>query len=165
MRGVSPGWFMVAVQGLVLLERAPFEVCSSAWIAESMNAHAVFLRRILSALVRARLIDAREGRNGGYRLARPATEITLADVYRAVQASSVLAHGLDDLAEACPLGSSVHGALSDVVAEVEQAALQVLARHTVAEIARRVPWPPGEWDGSSTPGGRGAPPGIHAELL
>ena len=54
MRGASSGWFILAVQGLVLLERSPLEVCSSAWIAESMNAHAVFLRRILSALVRAR---------------------------------------------------------------------------------------------------------------
>jgi Rrf2 family protein len=140
MRGVSSGWFIVAVQGLVLLERSPQQVCSSAWMAESVHAHAVFLRRILSALVRARLIEAREGRHGGYRLARPAAEITLADVYRAVQAVGPVTQGLD--AQACPLDSGLYAALADIVVEMEHAALQILAHHTLAEVASQALFPP-----------------------
>jgi len=138
MRGSSSGWFVVAVQGLVLLESSPLDVCSSAWIAESMRTHAVFLRRVLALLVRANLVEAREGRNGGYRLARPAAEITLADIYRAVQAASPFAQGLEEFERACPLGSGLHVALAGIVEETERATLRVLAQHTVAEVARHL---------------------------
>src|SRR5450759_4707185 len=77
------GWFRVAVQALVVLAGND-ETCSSAMIAEALDAHAVFLRRVLAQLVRANLVAAREGRDGGYRLTRPAGEITLADVFCAI---------------------------------------------------------------------------------
>jgi Rrf2 family protein len=44
-----------------------------------------FLLRILVALSRARVLWSIKGPNGGYRLARPAKEITLLDVVEAVE--------------------------------------------------------------------------------
>jgi Rrf2 family protein len=44
-----------------------------------------FLEQILQDLRRAGLIEARRGPHGGYALGRPAAEITLADVLRAVR--------------------------------------------------------------------------------
>ena len=44
-----------------------------------------FLEQILQDLRRAGLIEARRGPHGGYALARPPAEITLADVLRAVR--------------------------------------------------------------------------------
>jgi Rrf2 family protein len=44
-----------------------------------------FLEHILIDLKRARLVQARRGAEGGYWLAQPAEEITLADVIRAVE--------------------------------------------------------------------------------
>jgi len=43
-----------------------------------------FLENILMQLRHAGLVDSRRGAEGGYRLARPATEVTLADVIRAI---------------------------------------------------------------------------------
>jgi Rrf2 family protein len=43
-----------------------------------------FLENILMQLRHAGLVDSRRGAEGGYRLARPADEITLADVIRAI---------------------------------------------------------------------------------
>ena len=63
----------------------------SVYVAASVNTHAVFLRRILGDLVAAGLVAVREGRAGGYRLARPPERITLADVYRAVEPEGPLA--------------------------------------------------------------------------
>ena len=42
-----------------------------------------FLENILMQLRHAGLVDSRRGAEGGYRLARPAGEVTLADVIRA----------------------------------------------------------------------------------
>jgi Rrf2 family protein len=43
-----------------------------------------FLENILMQLRHAGLVDSRRGAEGGYRLARPAGEVTLADVIRAI---------------------------------------------------------------------------------
>lgn len=44
-----------------------------------------FLLNILNELRVARLVDSRRGRDGGYRLARAASNITVADIVRAVE--------------------------------------------------------------------------------
>jgi Rrf2 family protein len=44
-----------------------------------------FLTAILAALKRAQILRSQRGAIGGYRLARPATEISVADVMRAVE--------------------------------------------------------------------------------
>jgi Rrf2 family transcriptional regulator, iron-sulfur cluster assembly transcription factor len=54
-------------------------------IAERQAIPFKFLEQILQDLRRAGLIDARRGPHGGYVLARPAAEISLADVMRAVR--------------------------------------------------------------------------------
>ncbi len=54
--GISrgPGWFPVAVQALVVLAESD-ELCSSSTMAQDLHAHAVFVRRVLTHLVRANL--------------------------------------------------------------------------------------------------------------
>jgi Rrf2 family transcriptional repressor of oqxAB len=132
------GWFRVAVQILVMLA-AKDEACSSAHLAEGLDAHAVFLRRVLAQLARANLVAAREGRDGGYRLARPADEITLADVFCAIHhvaatETNAAAAALEPEAEALdPIGV---GPLLDAVGqEVERQALTVFQRYTIATLA------------------------------
>ncbi len=126
------GWFRVAVRGLVILAETG-EICSSGAMARDLNAHAVFLRRIMAQLVQANIVLAREGRDGGYYLARPAECITLSEVYLAVKA--VEAH--DEAA--CPLRENVplQRALDEIAVEAEQSLLQVLSNHTIASMRQR----------------------------
>lgn len=135
---VNPAWFAAAIQALIVLDQSGDEVCPSGAIADQLRAHAVFLRRVLATLVRAGIVEAREGREGGYRLARPASAITLADVYRAIKSAAP-----DDLAPApdlsrgpmLPAGTLL--ALAAVLDETEECILAILARHSVAELAAR----------------------------
>ena len=53
-------------------------------IARAQEIPLRFLENILMQLRHAGLVDSRRGADGGYRLARPATEVTLADVIRAI---------------------------------------------------------------------------------
>jgi Rrf2 family protein len=53
-------------------------------LATSQSIPLRFLENILLQLRNAGLIESRRGADGGYRLARPAAEITLADVIRAI---------------------------------------------------------------------------------
>src|SRR5258708_7865897 len=128
---VGPGWFAVAVQALVMLASSD-RVCPSATIAGQVNSHAVFLRRVLAQLVRANIVEAREGRDGGYQLARPADQITLAEVFRAVKASGALAPLPEPPAElACATGwTGMQAAMGEIVEETEARIIEVLGRHT-----------------------------------
>jgi len=130
------GWFRVAVQILVMLA-AKDEACSSAHLAEGLDAHAVFLRRVLAQLARANLVAAREGRDGGYRLARPAEEITLADVFCAIHhVAAAEAIQTSEAAEAAALDvAGVEPLLDAVGQEVEHQALNVFQRYTIAALA------------------------------
>jgi Rrf2 family protein len=47
-----------------------------------------FLSQVMGDLVRAGLVEATVGRSGGYRLAKPPTEISLLDVVEAVEGDS-----------------------------------------------------------------------------
>jgi Rrf2 family protein len=53
-------------------------------IAEAQEIPLNFLENILSQLRQARIVESRRGPEGGYTLARPAGEISVADVIRAI---------------------------------------------------------------------------------
>ncbi len=109
----------------------------SAFIASSVNTHAVFLRRILRDLVAAGLVKAREGRTGGYRLARPAARITLAEVYRAMEPEGPLAPSPAEPNGRCPIGAGMRAAFSETASVGEHGLLGALAGRTVADLMRR----------------------------
>ena len=53
-------------------------------IAQAQDIPTAFLQNILVELRHAEIVEAQRGREGGFRLARPAAEISVADVVRAV---------------------------------------------------------------------------------
>jgi Rrf2 family protein len=109
----------------------------SAYVASSVNTHAVFLRRILGDLVAAGLVAAREGRTGGYRLARPPERITLADVYRAVEPEGPVAASPAEPNVRCPIGAGMRRAFAEAAGVAEGGLLEALAQETVADLSRR----------------------------
>lgn len=125
-------WFPVAVQALLVLAESE-EACSSSTIAQELKAHAVFLRRILAQLARANLIQAREGRDGGYRLARPAELITLAEVYQAVTTAEATEQAEDNR-----MDIRVQTCLEEIGGEAEQSILTVLGQYTIALLQTRI---------------------------
>ena len=58
---------------------------SAARLAEYHGVPAPYLAKSLQALMQAGLVTSRPGRSGGYRLARPPGQITLLDVFRAIE--------------------------------------------------------------------------------
>jgi Rrf2 family protein len=126
----------MAVHALAVLAQSR-DGYPSAYVAGSVNTHAVFLRRILGDLVAAGLVTAREGRAGGYGLARPADAISLADVYRAVEHDGPLAPSPAEPNPRCPVGAGMRRAFARTAAAAEDGLLEALGRETVADVARR----------------------------
>jgi Rrf2 family protein len=109
----------------------------SAYVASSVNTHAVFLRRILGDLVAAGIVEAREGRTGGYRLARPAERITLAEVYRAVEPDGPLVESPAEPNARCPVGAGMRRAFAEAADAASRGLLTALRGRTVADLSRR----------------------------
>jgi Rrf2 family protein len=77
-------------------------------IAEAYHIPPPLLAKILQTLTRAGLLVSHAGTNGGYSLARPATEISAFEVIRAIDGplfitSCITIHGACDLAGHCTI--------------------------------------------------------------
>ena len=74
-----------AVRAAVELAGAAPELLTAEVIAGRQEIPMSFLQKILHELRVARLISSQRGPDGGHRLAKPAAEISVADVLRAVE--------------------------------------------------------------------------------
>ncbi len=120
---------------LSLSRRADGERLSVRRIADEMEIPARFLPQVMSDLGRAGLVEATTGRNGGYRLARPASEITILEVIEAVEGDSrrrtcVLRGG--------PCGLDGHCDVHDVFFAAQDAMLGTLSAAALADLPHRL---------------------------
>jgi Rrf2 family protein len=79
-----------ALQALLQLAQEPQQWLSVTSVAAAQGLPAPMLEQLLLDLRRAGLVEARRGRQGGYRLARPAAAIRVAEVLEAVGAPLAL---------------------------------------------------------------------------
>lgn len=106
---------------------------TSADAARSVNSNPVFLRRVLQQLAQAGLITTQPGPGGGSRLARPATKITLADIYRAVADECLFRLHAQEPNPKCVVGARIKRSLAPVLTSAEAAMVSVLESRTLAE--------------------------------
>jgi Rrf2 family protein len=83
---VSTEWLLHCATTLAQLE--PRATASAAQLAEYYDLPAAYLAKQLQSLVRAGVLAATTGPRGGFRLGRPASEITLLQIVEAVDGAS-----------------------------------------------------------------------------
>jgi Rrf2 family protein len=111
---------------------------TSELIADSVNTNPVVIRRILGALRGAGLVTSQPGPGGGWTLVRPPDEITLRDVYRAVEDDGLFALHHRPPNCNCPVGRNIQGALERYFQQAEAAMEHELAQVSVADVLRTV---------------------------
>jgi Rrf2 family protein len=101
-------------------------------LAKAQGIPPQFLVDILSDLRTDRLVRSHRGREGGYELARPATDISIADVLRSIDGplASVRDIGLGDLPYSGPTA-----ALTDVWRALRASMRSVLEETSLADVA------------------------------
>ena len=120
-------------------------------LAELHGVSKTYLAKHLQALSKAGLIHAVEGRDGGYELSRPAADVTVYDVVRAVdgpeaafRCTEIRQQGpLPTTGEACKVPCGI----AKVMADAERAWRDSLRRVTIGDLAATVDANlPGTWD-------------------
>lgn len=124
-----------AVHILVLIATNPLENLSSAAMAESIHTHSAFVRQIMSRLREAGLIVSVRG-HATPSLAREAAEISLLDVYRAVEGEKPLLHLDTHTNPECGVGVNIQYSLQDYYDEIQKTAEKKMGEISLADIIR-----------------------------
>ncbi len=111
----------------------PSRVRTSADIAEHAGTNPVVVRRVLGKLRDAGLLSSEKGHAGGWRLARAPNDITLADVYLALNESLVATAEASDTPE-CSVEHALHQRVADVLEDVEKTLIHRLSETSILEI-------------------------------
>ncbi|WP_419707218.1 Rrf2 family transcriptional regulator [Promicromonospora sp. NFX87] len=127
-----------ALTWIGLYQRRGHEVATSEQIAQSVNTNPVVIRRLLAELRHAGLADSRRGAGAGWMLSRDLGEITLLDVYRAIEPGPVFALHRSTPDQECVVGHGIGPALIGVYEEVEAAMCEELAKTTLDDVLRDV---------------------------
>ena len=108
---------------------------TSDFLASSINVNPVIIRKILSQLKNAGLIEVARG-TGGTTAARPIDQITFYDVYLAVDLleDGELFHFHENPNPDCPVGRNIHAVLDDKLAHIQEAMENELKKYTIADI-------------------------------
>ncbi|OAX47231.1 Rrf2 family transcriptional regulator [Paenibacillus sp. AD87] len=130
--------FSIAVHTLSLVAVVPNE-CTGDFIAKSVNTNPVIIRRIMSKLKQAGLIDVRPG-VGGASLLKDPTDITLLDIYRALEVveDGELFNFHKHPNPNCPVGSMIEQTLRAELIEAQLAMEQRLKRVTIQQMMDQV---------------------------
>ncbi|MCU7722640.1 Rrf2 family transcriptional regulator [Actinoplanes sp. KI2] len=127
-----------ALAWLELARRQGRAVLGSDEVAASVNTNPVVVRRSLGDLQRAGLVTARRGRGAGFSLGRPATEITLLDVWLAVSPEPLLALHHSEPNLQCPVGRGIRPVLTDLYEDATEAFRAALARRSIHDVLERI---------------------------
>ena len=130
--------FAVAVHILSLMAWAEEEALKSEQMAQSVNTNAVVIRRMLCGLAQENLVVSQTGSTGGSRLARKPDQITLLDVYRAVECPRAFSLHRQHPNRRCPVGVRIEAVLEEVRGEIDSAVEQVLAGITIEDVLMRL---------------------------
>lgn len=122
-----------AMRALVELAVSPVPLVRTEHLAEIQDIPASFLERILGELRRAGIVASQRGARGGYRLGRPAADISVADVFRAVDGP--LAEVRGDRPEASSYAGPAEP-LREVWVAVRASLRSVLEEVSVEQVAR-----------------------------
>lgn len=121
-----------AIRAAVELAIDPERARSGSDLARAQELPGKFLEAILRDLTRAGVVTSQRGSSGGYRLARPAADINLAEIMRAVDGPLAAVRGVppETVSYAGPAE-----ALTQVWVAVRAAVRTVLEDTTLADLA------------------------------
>ena len=125
-----------AVRAAVQLAGSPDRPVKGDVIAQAQDIPFPFLGSILRDLREAGVVNSQRGADGGYWLAKPAAEITVADVIRAIDGPLAWVRGVrpEDLEYAGPARASLREVLEVVtLADVAAGRLPASVRALTAE--------------------------------
>ena len=130
--------FTIAIHMLTCMEtfKEDYKITSD-FLASSINVNPVIIRRILSQLRDAGMIEVKRG-TGGASVIKPLSEITFLDVYQAVECieENTLFHFHENPNQKCPVGRNIHNVLDGKLIQIQDALENELGKITLEDVMK-----------------------------
>lgn len=130
--------FCIAVHALVYLNHKQC-LLSSEMLAENVCTNPVRVRRVMGKLKKVKLVETKEGSEGGYLFLRDAAQVSLADIAKALEISFVSTHwhsGDHDMK--CLVASGMADIMDGIFGELNEHCMKWLEEKTIADIDRNI---------------------------
>jgi Rrf2 family protein len=121
----------LALHGMLLLAQEQDQPRSAADLALTTNTSQAHFAKVMQRLTHAGLVQATRGPRGGYQLARSSKEITLLEVYEAIDGPIYTQECLHK-EDACPFQQCLFGGL---ITKAAKEFREYLAGHTLNDLA------------------------------
>lgn len=118
---------------LAIVEFEGKEKTTSTFLAGSVNVNPVIIRNTLRQLKAAGLVTVRAG-EGGASLAREPKDITLLDVFDAVEKGEALFHFHENPNPECPVGKNVHAVLDNRLFAIQEVMREKMKSITLQDL-------------------------------
>ncbi len=131
--------FAVGVHILSLIEYNKDGVSSSEYLAGSVNTNPAVIRKIIGMLKKDGLVEVHPGKAGA-KLGRDLSEITLLDVYKAVDVvqDNELFSVHDNPNPKCPVGRNIQDSIIPILTTAQIALEKVLGSVTIKDIVEDI---------------------------
>ncbi|HEY3763462.1 MAG TPA: Rrf2 family transcriptional regulator [Verrucomicrobiae bacterium] len=126
--------FSIAVHIMAGLAAGCAREMTSSRLAMSVNTSPSFVRRVLAKLSKANLVETTTGKTGACRLAKNAKDISLLDIYRAVDAPKAFAIHAYKEQKSCTVSCKIKAALEHVLGKTQQSLESSLRGISLAQI-------------------------------
>lgn len=118
---------------LAIVEFEGKEKTTSVFLAGTVNVNPVIIRNTLGQLKAAGLVSVKAG-EGGSSLAKEPKDITLADIFDAVEKEEELFHFHENPNPDCPVGKNVHAVLDSRLFDIQEAMRQQMKSITLQDL-------------------------------
>ncbi|EMK2598205.1 Rrf2 family transcriptional regulator [Bacillus cereus] len=127
--------FTIALHILCLLKNDPSYLCSSTFLAKSVNCNPVIIRRILLCLKKSGIVHIEKGKRGA-RLLKEPKNINLLDVYRSVNVveKNKLFSFHKNPNPLCPVGTNIQMVLELILIQTQEGMEESLQNVTIQQI-------------------------------
>ncbi|MEH7254140.1 Rrf2 family transcriptional regulator [Neobacillus niacini] len=131
--------FAVGIHILTLIEFNKTGTSSSEFLASSVNTNPAVIRKLIGMLKKAGLVEVRPG-IAGAKLAKDLSDITLYDVYKAVNVvqDKELFSLHDNPNPACPVGRNIQNTVEPLFSSAQLAMEKVLGSVTLKDVVKEI---------------------------
>ena len=118
---------------LAIIEFEGKEKATSTFLAGSVNVNPVIIRNTLGQLKTAGLVTVKIGEGGAF-LAKKPKDITLMDIFDAVEKEEALFHFHENPNPECPVGKNVHAVLDRRLFSIQEAMQEQMDSITLQDL-------------------------------
>lgn len=130
--------FAVSVHIMTVLSYHEGQLVTSETLAKGIRTNPTVIRRLVSKLAEAGLVESFKGKTGGVRISERTKEITLKDIYEAVSGKPLIHSPNKEPQKNCTVSCAMKKIMCDITTGLENHSMSYLSKIKLSDITSKV---------------------------